>query len=190
MTNHAYIEGGQLWVVEGALDHVPYFLKGRTVYKNDGIEPTQVWSPSEDSDFSVSLTASSLSGLADKLGATLHDSEAAAVAAFEAAGPSLDWQDVAERLFGPDWIAPLSEVLGINRRTVERWRSGAVAIPERVAADIADLARRGRDNRNYGVMLRRAASGEDPVTIRDAAEALVLDIEDEVPVAMKAARRI
>ncbi|WP_024350994.1 hypothetical protein [Aurantimonas coralicida] len=99
-----------------------------------------------------------------------------------------DWQEVAERLFGSDWIAPLSEVLGVNRRTVERWRSGAVSAPDRVADEITDLARRGRDNRNYGIMLRRAATGESPMAIRDAAQALVLDVLDEVPVAMKAAR--
>ena len=36
----------------------------------------------------------------------------------------LDWEDSAHRLWGDDFIAPMSEVLGINRRTIERWRAG------------------------------------------------------------------
>jgi hypothetical protein len=71
-----------------------------------------------------------------------------------------DWQLVCKGLWGPDWIAPLAEVLGVNRRTVERWKSGTVEIPGDVVAELARLPRLGSATRAYGEVLRRLARGE------------------------------
>ena len=75
------------------------------------------------------------------------------------------WQYQCEALWGDDWIAPLSEVLAVNRRTVERWRSGEVAIPAHIATDLIKLPRLGSATRAYGEMLRRMARGEAIETI-------------------------
>lgn len=75
-----------------------------------------------------------------------------------------DWQAGCARLWGEDWIAPLSEVLSVNRRTVERWRSGAVPIPPDIARDLGRLGAIG--DRHYGDILRRLARGESPEDIR------------------------
>jgi len=72
----------------------------------------------------------------------------------------VSWQDVCQALWGADWIAPLAEVLAVNRRTVERWRSGAVRIPDAIIADLTRLSRSGPVTRAYGDVLRRIARGE------------------------------
>lgn len=77
----------------------------------------------------------------------------------------MSWQDAAEKLWGGDWIAPMSEVLGINRRTIERWRAEEGAPSQQLQDDIAALARRGgTDARHIGTTLRRMAGGE---TVQD-----------------------
>lgn len=70
------------------------------------------------------------------------------------------WQSSCEALWGDDWIAPLSEVLAVNRRTVERWKSGDVEIPEHIAAELIRIPRIGSAQRAYGDVLRRLARGE------------------------------
>ena len=83
-----------------------------------------------------------------------------------------DWQSACEGLWGEDWMAPLAEVLGVNRRTVERWRDGQVAIPAHIAAELARLPRIGSAQRAYGDMLRRMARGE-------TLEAIESDLADQ-----------
>jgi len=78
----------------------------------------------------------------------------------------MTWQDAARALWGDDWIAPLADVLGANRRTVERWRAGE-GEPRAATTDLlARLARRsGSDARIMGAVLRRIADGEGPQEI-------------------------
>ena len=72
-----------------------------------------------------------------------------------------DWQFACEALWGGDWIAPLSEVLAVNRRTVERWKSREVDIPPHIAAELVKLPRIGSaTTRAYGDILRRLSRGE------------------------------
>ena len=71
-----------------------------------------------------------------------------------------DWQSACEGLWGTDWMAPLAEVLDVNRRTVERWRAGEVAMPRHIADDLCRLPRIGSAQRAYGETLRRLARGE------------------------------
>jgi len=77
-----------------------------------------------------------------------------------AGGAAMSWQDACHALWGDNWIAPLSEVLAVNRRTVERWRSGEVQIPRHIEADLIRLPRLGSATRAYGDILRRLARGE------------------------------
>jgi phage terminase Nu1 subunit (DNA packaging protein) len=77
----------------------------------------------------------------------------------------MQWQYACEALWGPDWIAPLSEVLNVNRRTVERWKSGEIEIPEHIARDLERLPRLGDATRAYGDILRRLAGGETAADI-------------------------
>lgn len=79
----------------------------------------------------------------------------------------IDWQSACEALWGDEWIAPLSEVLSVNRRTVERWRSGEVSIPLHIADDLVRLPRIGEAQRAYGDVLRRMANGEGLDEIED-----------------------
>ncbi|MCB8840235.1 hypothetical protein [Aurantimonas sp. VKM B-3413] len=72
----------------------------------------------------------------------------------------MGWQQVCERLWGSDWIAPVSEVLHVNRRTVERWRSGANPMPPQLQEAIENLGRYSTVSRSYGAVLRRIANGE------------------------------
>jgi hypothetical protein len=79
------------------------------------------------------------------------------------------WQSVGCGLWGEDWIAPLSEVLSVNRRTVERWKSGEIAIPKHIADDLIRLPRLGNAQRAYGQCLRELASGLSIEEIEDRA---------------------
>ncbi len=54
--------------------------------------------------------------------------------------PTSDWRDGARRLWGDDWIVPLSEVMGIDRHLVARWASGETPIAPEIANQIIALA--------------------------------------------------
>lgn len=72
---------------------------------------------------------------------------------------TVDWRTAAKRMWGDDWIAPLADVLQVSRRTVERWRSGRIPIPEAIARDLASLPDLGQASRSYGSILRRLSTG-------------------------------
>ena len=91
----------------------------------------------------------------------------------------MEWQSVCEALWGDDWIAPLSETLGVNRRTVERWKSGEIQMPRHIADDLLRLPRIGFAQRAYGAALRRLANG-----------ATLQDIDDDAAAQVRAARRL
>jgi hypothetical protein len=76
-----------------------------------------------------------------------------------------DMKPDCEALWGEDWMAPLAEVLAVNRRTVERWRSGEIIIPARISDELCRLPRIGSAQRAYGDMLRRLARGETMANI-------------------------
>ncbi len=76
-----------------------------------------------------------------------------------------DWQEWPQRLWGDDWIAPMSEVLGINRRTIERWRAGQGAPRLHLQQELRRLALRS-EARAIGMVLRRLANGEQLDDIR------------------------
>lgn len=71
------------------------------------------------------------------------------------------WQEAARNLWGDDWIAPLSELIEVNRRTIERWKSGEGEPRQGIQDALVMLARRsGQDARVMGAVLRRMAAGE------------------------------
>jgi len=79
-----------------------------------------------------------------------------------------DWQDAARALWGDDWIAPAADVLGINRRTLERWKAGQGGPRPALARDLISLASGlPEDGRIFGQILRRIALGETPSGIAD-----------------------
>lgn len=47
--------------------------------------------------------------------------------------------DAGALLFGPAWISPMAEALGVNRRTVERMRSGKNPVSPWMAHRLIDL---------------------------------------------------
>ncbi len=52
-------------------------------------------------------------------------------------------------LYGADYVAPLSETLGVNKRKVREWRSGAAIIPAGIWPELAALlADRGQQLRS------------------------------------------
>lgn len=74
-----------------------------------------------------------------------------------------DWRDACVRLWGEHWMAPLADVLGVSRRTVERWNKGDVQIPAETEHDIANIGPSSEEpieSRAYGELLRRHAKGE------------------------------
>lgn len=90
----------------------------------------------------------------------------------------MDWKEAARRLWGDDWIGPLAEVAGINRRTIERWKAGDGAPREIVADTIIMLARRsGGDARVTGAVLRRMAGGATEADIRAEINAMKRALE-------------
>jgi len=92
----------------------------------------------------------------------------------------MDWKDAARALWGDDWIAPLSELLGTNRRTVERWRSGDGQPRASTAETLVMLARRsGTDARSMGAALRRMSNG-----------AAAQDLIQEMNATMRSLKRI
>lgn len=46
---------------------------------------------------------------------------------------------VGSALYGPDWQAPLATDLHIGLRTMQRWAAGDGVIPDRLAAELADI---------------------------------------------------
>ena len=50
-----------------------------------------------------------------------------------------------EALYGPLWQSDLAQALGVNRRTVSRWKSGQNEIPEGLAEDLWELMARRAD---------------------------------------------
>ncbi|GGD38310.1 hypothetical protein [Aureimonas glaciei] len=105
------------------------------------------------------------------------------------------WQQVCQRLWGPDWVKPVSEVLGVNRKTIERWRDGITPIPD--AIDEMFLVQQSTpDDRAYGAILRRIANGETPDEIAaemklgfDALNRLQAQLDAEDWIASLAARQ-
>lgn len=77
----------------------------------------------------------------------------------------MSWQSYAQRLWGEDWIAPMSEVLDINRRTIERWNAGQGAPATGIQAELSRLSMRSY-SRALGDVLRRMANGESVDDIR------------------------
>ena len=84
----------------------------------------------------------------------------------------MDWKQACVSLWGEDWIAPLSEVLKVSRRTVERWKAGTHPIPALIEGDlvalVAELIVREPGTPYpaiYGEMMRRFSSGESQVEI-------------------------
>ncbi len=72
------------------------------------------------------------------------------------------WQTTCETLWGPDWIQPASEVLGITRRTVERWRNNEREMPAEVQTELKKLLPKKlgiEATRAYGDVLRHVARG-------------------------------
>ena len=79
----------------------------------------------------------------------------------------MSWTDVFEALFGPDWIAPAAEVLGKNRRSIERWRSGRYPIPPEMEARIAAIR---RPTRALGWAMRAAVADDYEERVRHLAD--------------------
>lgn len=76
------------------------------------------------------------------------------------------WTDTCRTLWGDDWIAPAAEFLDVNRRTVERWKSGAVTIPPHVERRVSEIPIPD-DPRPFGHLLRRLVRGEEIHDLQD-----------------------
>lgn len=97
----------------------------------------------------------------------------------------MTWIDEAEKLWGADWIAPLSEVLAVNRRSVERWRSEAQPAPEWLGPALQRACiLAGSEPRVMGDVMRRLAAGED-VARRIRAEQIALRKVNKLPPALQ-----
>lgn len=81
----------------------------------------------------------------------------------------MNWTKTCKLLWGDDWIAPLAEVLDVHRKTVERWKSGAIKVPPEVEREIQSMAPFAREDvaREYGRLLRRHARGESISDMED-----------------------
>ncbi|WP_062117142.1 hypothetical protein [Aureimonas sp. AU40] len=95
--------------------------------------------------------------------------------------PTTDWKESAAALFGPDWIAPLSVVLGCSRRTIERWRDRVSPVPAHVppmlAAGVPTTS--GFSSDLYGrKVLRLVAEGLDLAMLRDSLRAELAAIDE------------
>jgi hypothetical protein len=49
--------------------------------------------------------------------------------------------EVGFALFGHNWVSTMSETLGVNRRTVQRWQDGTEEVPEGVWRDLYEMLR-------------------------------------------------
>lgn len=88
-----------------------------------------------------------------------------------------DWQKWPQRLWGDDWIAPMSEVLEINRRTIERWRAGEGAPRSQLQEQLQRMSQ-CNDPRAMGAILRRLARGETPDAIRRELQAMQAALDE------------
>lgn len=79
------------------------------------------------------------------------------------------WTRACKLLWGDDWIAPAADVLGKSRKTLERWKSGAIQIPPEAEREIQALIPFAREDvaREYGKLLRRHARGESISDMED-----------------------
>ena len=48
----------------------------------------------------------------------------------------MNWQEKAQELFGGAWISTLARLVGVNRRTMQRWASGQNETPQNVIDDV------------------------------------------------------
>lgn len=48
---------------------------------------------------------------------------------------------LARALYGREWRLPLAEALKVNERTVRRWAAGTTAVPDRLWAEMRQLAK-------------------------------------------------
>lgn len=87
----------------------------------------------------------------------------------------MNWQEWPERLWGHDWIAPMAEVLDINRRTIERWRAGEGEPNIGLQTEMRRLAMH-HEARAVGSVLRRLARGETLEDIRRDVRAMQIAI--------------
>ena len=71
----------------------------------------------------------------------------------------MSWRCDARKLWGDDFIAPMSEVLDLNRRTVQRWNLGEGEPAQRIQLELRRLASRTQAQA-LGRVLRRMANGE------------------------------
>ncbi len=99
-------------------------------------------------------------------------------------GSMSNWQSWPKRLWGDDWIAPMSEVLGINRRTIERWRAGQGEPRRELQEDLWRLAMAPEvravgqpEVRAIGRALRRLAAGRSFDDIRAEAKMMLVVVK-------------
>ena len=50
----------------------------------------------------------------------------------------MNWQEQARKMLGYHWIVTLAHMADVSKRTVQRWNSGDVQIPDEVVEDIYD----------------------------------------------------
>jgi len=87
-----------------------------------------------------------------------------------------EWIAVCERLWGDDWIQAAADVLGINRRTLERAKRDGHLNP-RLATELLALGADPTRGRQYGSVLRRIAKGESIESIGADLEAMKLALD-------------
>ncbi len=83
---------------------------------------------------------------------------------------NLGWQEAAVLLWGEDFVAPMSECLGVNRRTVSRWKTGVIDIPPEVAMMLTQSTPRQTMTRDLGDVMRRIAGGASVRDVREQIE--------------------
>ena len=49
------------------------------------------------------------------------------------------FQQIGEALYGAEWRLPLSRALGVNYKTIRRWRTGDQLVPAGVAVELRRL---------------------------------------------------
>ncbi len=84
---------------------------------------------------------------------------------------NMEWDDVAVLLWGEDFVAPLSECLGVNRRTVSRWKTGVIDIPSDIRQAIIECTPHQTMTRELGETMRKIAAGDSPSDVKRGLEA-------------------